>query len=138
MAPEQLMLGVEVDARTDQFSLAVVLYELLAVEKPLGRAKSLHERNRKVPKAMSLAIDKALSPRPHERFPSMAAFLDALRSRSAALTSPAMVAGGLASIAVVGVLAVTFPTWSAGCRCPAAAPRRAIRPFRHRGWRRLC
>ena len=72
MAPEQLISGVEVDARADQFSLAVVLYELLAGEKPLGRAKSLHERNRKVPKAMSLAIDKALSPRPHERFPSMA------------------------------------------------------------------
>ena len=44
MAPEQLISGVEVDARADQFSLAVVLYELLAGEKPLGRAKSLHER----------------------------------------------------------------------------------------------
>lgn len=40
MAPEQLLTGVEVDGRADQFSLAVVIYELLAGEKPLGRAKS--------------------------------------------------------------------------------------------------
>jgi serine/threonine protein kinase len=118
MAPEQLISGVEVDARADQFSLAVVVYELLAGEKPLGRAKSLHERNRKVPKAMSLAIDKALSPRPHERFPSMAAFLDALRSRGAGMRSPAMVWGGLVGVALVGMLAFTFPTWSAWVPLP--------------------
>jgi hypothetical protein len=129
MAPEQLISGVEVDARADQFSLAVVLYELLAGEKPLGRAKSLHNSNRNVPKAMSLAIDKALSPRPHERFASMAAFLDAMRSRSAGLRSPAIVAGGLGSVVLVALLAFTFPTWSTWVPLPgqnAEARNRAI------------
>jgi serine/threonine protein kinase len=113
MAPEQLITGVEVDGRADQFSLAVVLYELLAGEKPLGRAKSLHERNAKIPKAVSLAIDKALSTRPHERYPTMAAFVDALRSRSAGLRSPAVVWGGAGAVVLVAILAFTFPTWSA-------------------------
>jgi serine/threonine protein kinase len=118
MAPEQLLPGVDVDGRADQFSLAVVLYELLAGEKPLGRAKSLHERNRKVPKGLSLAIDKALSPRPHERFATMAAFLAALNSRVAGARSPAVLGGVAAGVAAAALLAFTFPTWSAWVPLP--------------------
>jgi len=118
MAPEQLLPGVEVDGRADQFSLAVVLYELLAGEKPLGRAKSLHERDKRVPKSVSLAIDKALSPRPHERYPSMAAFLEALKSRAAAVKSPAVLWGGAGGLVLVALLAFTFPTWSAWVPLP--------------------
>lgn len=112
MAPEQLLPGVEVDGRADQFSLAVVLYELLAGEKPLGRAKSLNECNRRVPKGLSMAVDKALSPRPHERYPTMAAFLAALKTRTASLKSPAVLLGGAGGVVLMGLLAFTFPTWS--------------------------
>jgi serine/threonine protein kinase len=129
MAPEQLLPGVDVDGRADQFSLAVVLYELLAGEKPLGRAKSLNERDRRVPKGLSMAIDKALSPRPHERYPTMAAFLDALKTRSASLKSPAVLMGGAGGVMLVGLLAFTFPTWSEWVPLPgrtAEARNRAI------------
>lgn len=115
MAPEQLLTGIEVDGRADQYSLAVLLYELVAGEKPMGRVKSLRERNSKVPRAFSEAVDKALSSRPHERFATMAAFVHALAGKGGSLplnlnkTTISAVAGG---VVLVGV-AVLFPGWTA-------------------------
>ena len=74
MAPEQLQGAHEADGRADQYSVAVIIYELLTGEIPAGRVKSLHSIRKDVPKSMSKAIDRALSNNPDERFPSMDLF----------------------------------------------------------------
>ena len=82
MAPEQLR-GQEVDHRADQFSLAVVLYELLTGEIPQGVIKSPQQLRRNLPPRMSQAIMKALEARPDSRHADMAALARALEARSA-------------------------------------------------------
>lgn len=81
MSPEQFM-GKKVDARSDLFSLAIILYELLTGEKPFaGEALTTimhhvlksepappHELNYEVPEALSAVIMKALSKRPQDRY----------------------------------------------------------------------
>jgi eukaryotic-like serine/threonine-protein kinase len=93
MSPEQAAGDREVDARSDMYSLACVLYETLAGEPPhTGPSvqslltKLLTERplpitrvRRTVPAAVASALDIALAKQPADRFPSVSAFADALR-----------------------------------------------------------
>ncbi len=81
MSPEQFM-GQQVDGRSDLFSVAIILYELLSGEKPFtGEAIStvmqhvirtepvpLDELNFLVPRPLSQVIMKALAKRPDERY----------------------------------------------------------------------
>lgn len=86
MSPEQLM-GQPLDARSDQFSFAVALYEALAGARPFA-GRSLADRLREgfeappapaaLPRRLARALSRALSPVPAQRFPSMDALLDAL------------------------------------------------------------
>ncbi|HNT87265.1 MAG TPA: serine/threonine-protein kinase, partial [Candidatus Hydrogenedentes bacterium] len=92
MSPEQCM-GQEVDGRSDLFSVAVMLYELLTREKPFtGEALTTvmyhvinanpappHELNVNVPEALSRVILKALSKRPVDRYLDGRAMAAALR-----------------------------------------------------------
>ena len=91
MAPEQLE-GHTADARSDQFSLAVALYEALYGERPFrgDTAAELREnmaaqsaphqpRGARVPKHVRHSLRIALSVGPDRRFPSVNAFLAALR-----------------------------------------------------------
>jgi fibronectin type 3 domain-containing protein len=75
MAPEQLHGSREVNARADQYALAVVLYEMLTGRIPAGRVKSAHTLRPDVPENFSAAIDKALESDPDDRFESIPAFL---------------------------------------------------------------
>jgi serine/threonine-protein kinase len=91
MAPEQAR-GEQVTAQTDQYALGIVLYEMLTGETPY-RADTPqavvyqhiyspppppHEKNPSIPEPLEAVILRALAKDPAERYPSMAAFADAV------------------------------------------------------------
>jgi serine/threonine-protein kinase len=92
MSPEQF-IGKKVDARSDLFSLAIILYELLTGEKPfVGEALTTimhhvlksapappHELNYLTPEALSAVIMKALSKKPQDRYGDCRLMAAALR-----------------------------------------------------------
>ena len=92
MAPEQSVEQTSVDGRADQYSLACVLYEMLAGQAPFpgtDRAELMVRHARvSVPPlgaaradlspGVSRAVERALSKLADERFPTMAAFAEAL------------------------------------------------------------
>ncbi len=82
MAPEQMSSARDVDHRADQYSLAVVLYEMLVGSLPAGRIKPVREVRPDVPARMSRAIDRALEADRELRFPDIAAFLEGLAGKS--------------------------------------------------------
>jgi eukaryotic-like serine/threonine-protein kinase len=92
MAPEVLS-GQVADARADQYSLALIAYELLSGEHPIGVATdlasvvrghteipvpSLRERISSIPLHVAEAIEKALSKKPGERFETVGEFVAVL------------------------------------------------------------
>ena len=103
MSPEQFM-GQRVDGRSDLFSLAIVLYELLTGELPFtGAASSTimhhviktdpprpHELNFSINETLSQTVMKALAKAPQDRYPDGHAFAAALRAsiQTAAPASP--------------------------------------------------
>ncbi len=114
MSPEQASAERELDARSDLYSLACVLFEMLAGEPPFAGpnaratlARHVTERPRPVrvlrpdtPGPVEHAIARALAKDPAERFPTVAAFLDALEAGSGADSMPAAL-GLTRSIAVL-------------------------------------
>lgn len=99
MAPEQV-LGKPIDARTDQYALAAMSFELLAGKVPFDGDtttsilyKQVHERlpsipalRPGIPAAVDKVLDRAMAKSPDDRYPTCAAFVDAL---SQALGQPA-------------------------------------------------
>jgi eukaryotic-like serine/threonine-protein kinase len=101
MSPEQLAGERTLDARTDQYALGIVAYELLAGASPFQSptlqglvgahltqtAPPLATRRPDAPAHVSAAIARALAKDPNERFPDVAAFRAALREGVAPLAS---------------------------------------------------
>src|SRR4029077_12917806 len=98
MSPEQAMGERDVDGRSDQYSLGVVGYQMLVGQTPFKAAntpamlmKHLSEIPRPVlesrpdaPPALAAAVDRALSKKAQDRWPSAGAFRDALNASAAA------------------------------------------------------
>ncbi len=79
MAPEQTS-GI-VDPRSDQYGSAVVLYEMLTGYHPLdplgGTVPPVSSLNTELPTVMDTVMQRALAPRPEERYADMQEFLRA-------------------------------------------------------------
>lgn len=104
MSPEQVRGGNEIDARTDVYSIGVVLYEILTLKEPL-RGERVTETfemivketpippaertpNRQIPRVLAAITMKALEKEPEDRYQTMPELIDALRDfRSRAIQS---------------------------------------------------
>jgi serine/threonine protein kinase len=148
-APEQIE-GGEVDARTDVYALACVLYECLAGTPPFHRPSEvavlnahLHAPPPKltraapdVPPGLEQVIAKALSKSPLDRYASCGEFLNAARAaaserrvhrlRLAVSVSLLVAAALLGGIAALAVRAVAFADGDSppAARAPVTEPRR--------------
>ena len=124
MSPEQATGDRNLDARTDIYSLAAVLYEMLVGEPPVTGptvqamiARLLTEPPTRlrvlrpsVPEAVDAAVARALAKTPADRFASADEFARALAAIPARPRGPAAarlwrVAGGLATLAALAFLA---------------------------------
>ena len=93
IAPEQAS-GEPIDARSDQYSLGVLLYELLTGEVPYPAdsfmavamrhlrdpVPSVRERRRDVPDRVDKIVARAMAKRPADRFPSTEAMMGAIEA----------------------------------------------------------
>ncbi len=116
MSPEQATADRDPDARSDVYSLACVVYEMLTGEPPyLGSsvqavlARILTETPRparatrsSVPPHVDAALEKALQKLPADRFDTAADFIAALEGRVTVATGPVPAASGLTSGAAAG------------------------------------
>ncbi|MCC6929903.1 MAG: serine/threonine-protein kinase [Gemmatimonadaceae bacterium] len=123
MSPEQATADRLVDARSDIYSLAAVLYEMLTGEAPHtgGTAQAIiarvvTERPRpvrkvrdSVPLHVAAAIEKALAKIPADRFGSAQEFAEALQGRGA--YAHAVVAGAHANGDTTAAVPVSRPRW---------------------------
>jgi len=92
MSPEQVGGGARIDGRSDQYSLACVLFEMLTGSPPFvgasphvvlaahvaGSLPSVQSHGATLPNGVETVIHRALSKDPAERFPTAAAFVHAL------------------------------------------------------------
>ncbi len=123
MAPEQLG-GLPTDARSDQFSFCVAMYEALYGKRPFGGATLKAHATEMVmnqlppppagheaPLAVWSALRRGLQADPKDRFADMESLLVALEPRRAGARRTRM-AFALVALGVVAALGVGFSVWS--------------------------
>ncbi len=159
MSPEQASGERALDARTDMYSLATVLYEMLAGEPPFtgpnaqtvrakmlsGAPPSVRRARPTVVAGVDAAIEKALALAPADRFDSVAEFARTLTTAQTAaqVAAPLQVASPRASrvraqfvvVALGAVLAAgLLLLWSrTRSRAPAGNSALAVLPFENDG-----
>ena len=108
MSPEQASAEGGLDGRTDQYSLACVLYEMLAGAPPFAGSGAratmarhaveapapIRTRRPTVPAAVERALVRALAKSPGDRFASMTDFVAALADPTFEVSAAAAPAGG--------------------------------------------
>ncbi|MBL6456904.1 protein kinase [Belnapia sp. T6] len=137
MAPEQLR-GETVDARADIWAAGVMLYQLLTGEKPFEGGfsavmhKALHtdppppsQLSVTAPRAFDAVISRALAKRPEDRYPTAAAFAEAIRAAAAAPVAEAPASGFAGAGRLPGL---DTDATLVGSPAPAAAPPRPAAP----------
>ena len=101
MSPEQASAETGLDGRTDQYSLACVLYEMLAGEPPFAGTGAratmarhaieaptpIRARRPNVPVAVERTLERALAKSPGDRFRTMAEFVAALETPTLDVTA---------------------------------------------------
>jgi eukaryotic-like serine/threonine-protein kinase len=140
MSPEQASADPKLDGRSDQYSLACVLYEMLAGEPPYTGptaqaiiAKRLTEpiphlgAVRRVPPALEAGVTKALAKAPADRYGSAGAFVAALTSGSNGTTYPGWRTPGVAVAALLIIAGAAAWFWSS--RNGSVRPVATVVPF---------
>ena len=135
------------DGRSDVYSLACVLYEMLAGEPPYtgpsaqvviakrftDPVPSVRRLRETIPPAIDAAVSQALAKAPADRFVSAAQFADALTASAAPSVRPwfsrrrTLVAGAITAATVA--LVVTLLQWRAGAGPALDANLIAVAPF---------
>ena len=136
MAPEQHRCE-PIDARANQFSFCVSLWEALAGERPFAGASAEEILARisrrdlgpppRVPRRLVAALRRGLSPLPCDRFPELAPLLVALERSRPGRRRLAVAAAAVALVAAGGGIYVAAST--------DEQPRVPRRPRRRVGWR---
>lgn len=138
MSPEQASGDRVIDARSDQYALGGVTYEMLTGEPPhtgataqviiarlmTEKPRSVRTTRSTVSVAMDKAIERALSKSPADRFASCGAFANALATDMSEAGGTGMFARrGLVAGALAGVAAVALVVWLVSSRgsTPTAA-----------------
>ncbi|MEU3058809.1 protein kinase [Streptomyces subrutilus] len=133
LSPEQA-LGRGVDARSDLYSVGIMLFQLLTgrlpfdADSPLAIAYAHVQEepvapssvNRSVTPAMDALVARALKKNPNERFPTAAAMGDEVARvlGSGRAAAPAIVPGATAGGSGAGVSSAVFPPVDAGYSAP--------------------
>ncbi len=140
MAPEQARGDRNLDGRVDVWAVGVLLYEALTGTRPFvaknynallvqiltARQRPLLEMNPRIPRALEAVIDQALAKKREDRFPTVAAFAEALAPFAHHEAPRAVVRPRLDRFVEVGGVNIPVTWEDTGGETPASAGARVI------------